>query len=426
MCAYEAQNEHVREEDKCIVAKVIISSSEVKAELLNFMNLQFMQFNLQILGDALKIDQAITQMETISVDGKSGDSRKETIHILCSHNSSTLKILWKCLRFDHIELNIRENQEAFSVDRFIIIVEIVSCHHDLNQEWMWPVRPFKLENILDSPITEYVKQQWVWRVWQTRFWYFQRTVSELMLKTGFEMHWPQLQKGCQPQCSTPKASVWCLAHSAICTAVSVWLNSIKVVVFSFSFSGLVKLSSESCSSSTQSLSEVVWLISALKNPASLKSVSEVELPDITGLKVWVICMWGCKSQFPCSVNVEKIAKLRGCAGPGRSEELGMRERSEEVMERSSSGWLTKGESFSKLGDERTDVAGMISESWMNRFSMLCSTAWKLIWLGGEMMKLSWLASLACVRDWCVICWADGVNNAEVHRISEGLLMVRTE
>ena len=57
--------------------------------------------------------------------------------------------------------------------------------------------------------------------------------------------------------------------------------------------------------------------------------------------------------------------------------------------------------------------------------MLYSTAWKLIWLRGGMVKLSWLTSLICVRDWCVIHQADEVNSAEVHRILEGLLMMRT-
>ena len=106
----------------------------------------------------------------------------------------------------------------------------------------------------------------------------------------------------------------------------------------------------------------MWLISASEDPASLESVSEVELPDTAGLEVWVICVWGCKSQFPCSVNVGKVAELRGCAGLRRSEELGMRGRSEEVVKRFSGGLLTGGGCSSKLEDERTGVAGMASES----------------------------------------------------------------
>ena len=83
----------MREKDKCVVAKAIISSSKAKAKLLDFVNLQSMQFDLQVLGDVSKVGQAITQMEAIPVDSKGGDSKKETIHISCSHNSSTLKVL---------------------------------------------------------------------------------------------------------------------------------------------------------------------------------------------------------------------------------------------------------------------------------------------------------------------------------------------
>ena len=46
MYAHRVWNEHVREEDKCVVAKTVINSFKVKAELLDFINLQFMQFDL--------------------------------------------------------------------------------------------------------------------------------------------------------------------------------------------------------------------------------------------------------------------------------------------------------------------------------------------------------------------------------------------
>ena len=68
-----------------------------------------MQFNLQVLGDVLKISQAIIQMEIISINSKGDDSRKEIIHISYSHNNSILKVLWRCLRFNHTELNIKKS-----------------------------------------------------------------------------------------------------------------------------------------------------------------------------------------------------------------------------------------------------------------------------------------------------------------------------
>ena len=46
-------------------------------------------------------------MEAIPVNDKGDDDGKETIHISYLHNSLILKILWKCLRFNHAELNIR-------------------------------------------------------------------------------------------------------------------------------------------------------------------------------------------------------------------------------------------------------------------------------------------------------------------------------
>ena len=93
MCACETQDKHVRKENECVVTKVTIDSFKAKVKLLDFMNFQSMQFDLQILGDASKINQAITQIKAVPVDGKGGDSGKETIHIPCSHNSPILKIL---------------------------------------------------------------------------------------------------------------------------------------------------------------------------------------------------------------------------------------------------------------------------------------------------------------------------------------------
>ena len=83
----------MRKKDECVVIKIIISSFKVKIKLLDFMNLQFIQFNLWVLNDALKVSQIITQMEAVSVNDKSGDSEKEIIHIPCLHNSLILKIL---------------------------------------------------------------------------------------------------------------------------------------------------------------------------------------------------------------------------------------------------------------------------------------------------------------------------------------------
>ena len=60
------------------------------------------------------------------------------------------------------------------------------------------------------------------------------------------------------------------------------MNDAEVVVFSFS--ELMKLLFESYLSFTQSLSEVVWLISASEDSAFLESVSEMKLLNITGLK----------------------------------------------------------------------------------------------------------------------------------------------
>ena len=44
----------MKKEDKYVVIKVTIDSSEVKMKLLDFMNFQFMQFNSQVLGNVLK------------------------------------------------------------------------------------------------------------------------------------------------------------------------------------------------------------------------------------------------------------------------------------------------------------------------------------------------------------------------------------
>lgn len=142
-------------------------------------------------------------------------------------------------------------------------------------------------------------------------------------------------------------------------------------------------------------------MSASEYLKSLKSVSEMELPNITELKVQVICASECESLFPCSVNVGRMAELRGCAGHRRSGESGMRGRSEEVVERFSGDWLTRGVCSSKWGGEGTGrtgmtgvagvagvagmtgmagvagVVGMALESWMDRFPMSCSTAWRL-------------------------------------------------
>ena len=46
MCAHRAWDEHVRKEDECVVIKAAIDGFKIKMELLDFVNLQFMQFNL--------------------------------------------------------------------------------------------------------------------------------------------------------------------------------------------------------------------------------------------------------------------------------------------------------------------------------------------------------------------------------------------
>ena len=78
-------------------------------KLFSFVNFQFMQFDLWVLSDVLKVDQAIIQMKTVLMNSKNDDNKKKTIHILYLHNNLTLKVLWKCLRFGHIELNIRKS-----------------------------------------------------------------------------------------------------------------------------------------------------------------------------------------------------------------------------------------------------------------------------------------------------------------------------
>lgn len=60
ICACRALNEHVREKNKCIVAKAVISDSEVKMKLLDLMNLQSMQFDSQVLHYVLKVDRTMT------------------------------------------------------------------------------------------------------------------------------------------------------------------------------------------------------------------------------------------------------------------------------------------------------------------------------------------------------------------------------
>ena len=93
MCACEVWDGHVKEEDECVVIKTVISDSEIKMELLDFMNLQFMQFNSQILDNVLKINQMITQIKAVLMNDKSGDNEKKTIYISCLHNNLILKIL---------------------------------------------------------------------------------------------------------------------------------------------------------------------------------------------------------------------------------------------------------------------------------------------------------------------------------------------
>ena len=109
MYACEIQNEYVREEDECVVIKTIINDSEVKMKLLDFMNFQFMQFDLWILSDVLKIGWVITQIKAVLMNDKGDDNEKKTIHISCLHNSLILKVLWRYLRFNYVELNIRES-----------------------------------------------------------------------------------------------------------------------------------------------------------------------------------------------------------------------------------------------------------------------------------------------------------------------------
>ena len=93
MCACEAWDGHMRKEDECVVVKAAISSSEIKMKLLDFVDLQFMQFDLWILGDALKVGWVITQIEAVLMNDKGDDDGKEIIHISCLHNNSTLKVL---------------------------------------------------------------------------------------------------------------------------------------------------------------------------------------------------------------------------------------------------------------------------------------------------------------------------------------------
>ena len=42
------------------------------------------------------------------------------------------------------------------------------------------------------------------------------------------------------------------------------------------------------------------------------------------------------------------------------------------------------------------------------------------------MKLLWLTSLMCVRNWCVIHQTNKVNDTEIYKILKKLLMMRTE
>ena len=48
-------------------------------------------------------------MKAILMNSKGDNDEKKTIHIPYSHNSFILKVLWKCLKLNYAELNIRES-----------------------------------------------------------------------------------------------------------------------------------------------------------------------------------------------------------------------------------------------------------------------------------------------------------------------------
>ena len=85
----------------------------------------------------------------------------------------------------------------------------------------------------------------------------------------------------------------------------------------------------------------------------------MKLSDIAELKVWMIYVWECKSQFSCSVNVKKIIELRECAEQKKSKELKIKGKSEEIIKRFLNDLLIEEKCFNKLRNERTNVTNVI-------------------------------------------------------------------